>query len=170
MLDNRIKQLTIKEQNLCNHYTNKIVSFLKKGKIENRESIRNECIKMQVEIFGLEEQLFVLRHYNSETKQIEFINNFNELELENCEIEGLYDNSLGIEFLLEKLQMKNVSDYFIKHFYSYSIKFIKILKEFITKRNHYRRKPSKLMLEELVLLKSNIIKLYCMMKRLRLGV
>ncbi|ABM45741.1 protein kinase-interacting protein 1 [Spodoptera frugiperda multiple nucleopolyhedrovirus] len=161
----RITILAEKENNLRNQYDNKVLAVLKKGQFT--DAVKNELKIMAAEQFGIEEQLYNLRHNNTDNRRRDFINNFNELvDFNNEHIEHMYNNDENDDLLIKKYNItekpKAIQDVFKKN----NRKFIKILKQFIDKRNVYRSNENVALLEELVLLKCNLIKHLCVMEKL----
>ncbi|QEI03432.1 PKIP [Spodoptera cosmioides nucleopolyhedrovirus] len=169
-MQNQITALTQKEFNLKTQYENKVVSILKKGKID--ENTRNEMIIMIAEQFGIEEQLYSLNRYGNSTekRRKDFINNLNELDFSNYEIEEMLDaaDAEHCDFLMKKYKISESAkpESIQKTFEKNSKKFIKILKQFVEKRNAYRKDENSSLLDELVLLKCNLIKHLCIMEKL----
>ncbi|QAT90312.1 protein kinase interacting protein [Spodoptera exempta nucleopolyhedrovirus] len=164
MQDQRIKLLSVKETNLRDQYENKVMSALKKGKID--EQTKNELIIMVAEQFGIEEQLYSLRHNCTDERRKDFINNLNEIDFSNFEIELLLDDA-NKDYLKTKYKTaETLPESLQKVFDRNNDKFVKILKQFCTKRNVYRKNENSNLLEELVLLKCNLIKHLCVMEKL----
>ncbi|AIZ48591.1 pkip-1 [Agrotis segetum nucleopolyhedrovirus B] len=163
MQDSRIELLSLKEMNLRSQYENKVLAALKKGKID--DDIKNDLIVMVAEQYGLEEQLYSLRHNHTDRRRKDFINNLDELDFKNDEIEAmlLVENK---DFLAKKCNIAAKPQLLQSVFEKNNKKFIKILQQFIHKRNVYRKTESYKLLEELVLLKCNLIKHLCIMEKL----
>jgi hypothetical protein len=159
----RIAALTQKESNLKTQYENKVISILKKGKID--EETRNEMTVMMAEQFGIEEQLYSLNHYGDKRRRKDFVNDLSEFEFTNDEIEEMLKSS-DDDFLLKKYKISSQPQSIQKTFEKNNKKFIKILKQFIEKRNVYRKCENDSLLEELVLLKCNLIKHLSIMSKL----
>lgn len=164
MQENRVELLAVKEANLRTQYENKVLSALKKGKID--DDTKNELIIMVAEQFGLEEQLYSLRHNNTDKRRKDFINNLDELDFKNDEIEIMLDSVNNGDFLASKCNIASKPPSIRKVFDKNNIKFVKVLKQFVDKRNVYRKAENSKMLEELVMLKCNLIKHLCIMEKL----
>ncbi|AAZ38199.1 PKIP-1 [Agrotis segetum nucleopolyhedrovirus A] len=164
MQENRIEILSAKEANLRAQYENKVMSALKKGKID--DAAKNELVIMVAEQFGLEEQLYSLRHNSTDKRRKDFINNLTELDFENDEIETMLDSATNKDFLSIKSNIVSKPQQIQKVFEKNNKKFLKVLKQFIDKRNVYRKTNNEKMLEELVMLKCNLIKHLCIMEKL----
>lgn len=159
-----IETLALKESNLRSQYENKVMAALRKGKID--EQCKNDLIVMVAEQYGLEEQLYSLRHNNNHKRRNDFINNLNELGFDNREIEIMLDNDQNEDYLERKFNVSLKSDPLQCMFRKHYKKFLKILKQFVDKRNVYRKSENPKMLEELVMLKCNLIKHLCIMEKL----
>nr|UWK31553.1 pkip-1 [Spodoptera exigua multiple nucleopolyhedrovirus] len=162
-MQKRIAALTQKESNLKNQYENKVLCILKKGKID--EETRNEMTIMIAEQFGIEEQLYSLNHYSDKRRRKDFVNDLGEFEFTNDEIEEMLKTSED-DFLLKKYKVSARPRSIQKAFEYNNKKFIKILKQFIDKRNVFRKCENDSLLEELVLLKCNLIKHLSIMSKL----
>ncbi|AUV65289.1 PKIP-1 [Alphabaculovirus myunipunctae] len=159
----RIEQLSAKESNLREHYQNRVVAAILKNKYDER--LQLELSVMVAEQFGLEEQLYSLRHnIVSKKRQTDFVNSLAELDYSNYEIETLVQNA-DYEYLPQKYKIDALPPTLQTVFRKNNKKFVKILKEFVDKRNLHRKKPNDKLLEELVLLKSNLIKHLCVMEK-----
>ncbi|QNV47788.1 protein kinase interacting factor [Alphabaculovirus altersperidaniae] len=169
MQDERIAILTEKERNLKAQYENKVMAVLKKGKVID-ENTKNELIIMVAEQFGIEEQLYSLRHNSTDKRRKDFINNLNELDFSNFEIEQMLEETAATnencKVLLKKYNVATKPPAIRTTFEKNNDKFVKILKQYIEKRNVYRKCESDTLLQELVLLKCNLIKHLCVMEKL----
>jgi hypothetical protein len=141
------------------------MSVLKKGgKID--ENTKNELIIMVADQFGIEEQLYSLRHNQTDDRRKEFINNLKELDFSNYEIEEMLNADVDCNLLSKKYKTTTKPESIQTAFANNSKKFVKILKQFVDKRNVYRKSENANLLQELVLLKSNLIKHLCTMEKL----
>lgn len=141
------------------------MSVLKKGgKID--ENTKNELIIMVADQFGIEEQLYSLRHNQTDDRRKEFINNLKELDFSNYEVEEMLNADVDCDFLSKKYKATTKPESIQTAFANNSKKFVKILKQFVDKRNVYRKSENANLLQELVLLKSNLIKHLCTMEKL----
>ena len=166
MQDERITILAEKEKNLRTQYENKVLAVLKKGKID--DNVKNELIIMVAEQYGIEEQLYSLRHNSTDKRRKDFINNLNELDFSNFEVEQMLDEDQNFDFFMKKYNVSTKPASIQTNFEKNCKKFLKILKQFIDKRNVYRgaKSENNILLEELVLLKCNLIKHLCVMEKL----
>ncbi|AIE47759.1 pkip1 [Peridroma alphabaculovirus] len=162
-MQSRIHQLASKESNLRAQYETKVMAALRKGQFDER--VKNELIVMVADQFGLEEQLYALRHNNTIKRQAEFVNHFNDIDYTNEEIEKLLGGDaayLDTKYNVRSDAAQVLRDTFIKN----RDRFVKILKQFVDKRNVYRKNDSTKLLEELVMLKANLIKHLCIMEKI----
>nr|QGX02290.1 pkip [Mamestra configurata nucleopolyhedrovirus A] len=161
-MQKRIEDLQSKEENLRASYDAKVISTIKKRKFTDRTT--HEFTIMVAEKFGLEEQLFSLCNNQSVKQQKNFIDNLRELNYSNEEVEHLYAGNM--EILPLKYKVVQEPDMIQKVFNKHHERFIKVLKEFIDKRNAYYKNENEKLLEEIVMLKANIIYHLCIMEKL----
>ncbi|AAY84077.1 PKIP [Chrysodeixis chalcites nucleopolyhedrovirus] len=164
-MDQNIKKLFIKETNLKEKHESLDKAYRKKPKEDRNESAIDEMTTCAAYLYGVEEQLFSLLSNVSQERRMDFINDLTELDFSNYEIELLL-NTRSDEYLLKKFHVHKKSENIQKIFKSNSIRFVKVLEQFVVKRRAYKKKPKDTLLEELVILKSIIIKHLCIMEKL----
>jgi hypothetical protein len=166
-MEEQIKQLYVKESNLRARYNQQADALMIKPESKRTQKVLDEMAICTAYLYGAEEQLHNLLTNRTESLQIEFINNLLELDFDNDEIERIADNMQSDQYLCEKYEEINTKSKSVQTaFKNSSGKFAKILVQFIEKRKAYWKKSNKKLLEELVLLKSNIIKHLCIMEEL----
>ncbi|QEI03636.1 PKIP [Rachiplusia nu nucleopolyhedrovirus] len=167
-METKIKQLTVKENNLEKRYETLVTACLKRNKKERTDKQNDELVICVAAKFGLQEELYHLRLYKSNPREIPvFINDLMEFGYTNDELENLIDNQ-SIEHLLKKYNANLCSsEVILKEFKKHCHKFVKALPQFVDKRRAYYRSPSNERLaEELVCLKSTLIRYLCTMEEL----
>lgn len=162
IMQKRIDELRVKEENLRASYDAKVISTIKKRKFT--EHTTNEFIVMVADRFGLEEQLYSLCNNTTTKQRKNFINNLQELNYSNDEIEDLLAGNK--ELLPQKYKIAELPEMIQKVFHKHNERFVKVLKEFIDKRNVYRKTENDRLLEEIVMLKANVINHLCVMEKL----
>lgn len=165
----RVMQLHAKECNLRKQYETKVMAYLKR-KSGSGETLQNELKSLSAMIFGLEEQIFHLENYTySDKSKVDFINDLSEIDFSNFELETLIgdDRDKALDMIIQKYKAADMlNSTLMTIFKKHANNLIKILDQFISKRNIYRKKASSKMLDELVYLKSGVIKHLCIIERL----
>ncbi|AJD80827.1 protein kinase interacting protein [Pseudoplusia includens SNPV IE] len=164
-MDQNIKRLFIKETNLKEKHESLDRAYRKRPKEYRNENAVDEMAICAAYLYGVEEQLFSLLSNMTQERRIDFINDLTELDFSNYEIELLL-NSKSDDYLLQKYHIHKKSEHIQKIFKNNSIRFVKVLEQFVIKRQAYKKKPKDNLLEELVVLKSIIIKHLCVMEKL----
>ncbi|AUF81644.1 pkip-1 [Malacosoma neustria nucleopolyhedrovirus] len=159
-----IDRLLTKEKNLNHQYNDKVTAFLTNRRHNDNVIFKTNLAIVLANIYAIQEQIYALQHCSEDEKlQIDFINDLSELNMSNDQIEKLMLNDAKETFLQNyKIDNELLSNEIDKHAY----KFIKMLTQFLDKRKVYRSKPNAALLEELTLLKANIIKQFCTVEKL----
>jgi Pkip-1 protein len=161
-MEKRIEDLRVKESNLWKSYTDKVFASIKNRKYTERSHA--DFTIMVADQFGLEEHIYSLCNNTDKKSQKYFVNNLEELNYSNDEIESLL--AMDKELLPKKYGIEQHPEPIQKAFYKHHERFLKVLKEFVDKRNVYRKTDSEKMLEELVMLKAHVIQHLCVMEKL----
>nr|UPO71150.1 orf139 [Trichoplusia ni single nucleopolyhedrovirus] len=164
-MDQNIKKLFIKETNLKEKQESLDKAYRKKPKEDRNENAVDEMTTCAAYLYGVEEQLYSLLSNMTQERRLDFINDLTELDFSNYEIEILLD-SKSDDYLLKKFNVQKKSEHIQKIFKSNSNRFVRVLEQFVAKRQAYMKKPNDNLLEELVMLKSIIIKHLCIMEKL----
>jgi polyhydroxyalkanoate synthesis regulator phasin len=166
MQQKRIEQLELKVKNLKRQYEDRVIKFLKTPVDRRTVKTQIEINHLRATIYGLEEQVYVLdRTLDNEQRALNFINSVNDLGLDATEIDSLLD-SQSDRLLLDKYFVHKLDDLTQRMFIANTSKFVRVLKQFVDKRQVYRKTPSSVLLEELTLLKSNLVKHMCVLDKL----
>ena len=172
MLKTRIEQYKIKENNLHEQYNNHVLSYLRK--LPNVKSgYAEEILLLSCAYISQREQTKWLERMVDMTKsgRIDAINDLGgDLDLTSSDIDDLLSNNEQVINKLAPTDRKG--DRFNKTIDDLIIKFSRIVVQFVDKRNVMRRDMAnsvpigrtETMLDELILLKSNLIKIRIYLK------
>lgn len=162
-METKIHQIQTKENKVRDQYELKVMSFLKQP-VESRSPVlQNEIVHLSSLLRGYEEQLYALRRSYDDKRQLNFINDIGEFDFSCEQIEQLMESD---KILLDRYRAIDLNETLRKYFDNNSQKFTKILKQFVQKRNAYRKTPKSTLLQELVFLKSNLIWHLCVLETL----
>jgi hypothetical protein len=159
-----IDRLLTKEKNLNDQYNDKVNAFLTNRRHNDNVIFKTNLAIVLANIYAIQEQIYALQHCLEDKKlQIDFINDLSEFNMSNDQIEQLLVDDAKNTFVKNyKIDNELLSKEIDKH----ASKFIKMLIQFIDKRKVYRAKPNTMLLDELTLLKANIIKQFCTIEKL----
>lgn len=163
----QILKLRLKEHNLQKQYEDKVKAFFqgKKPK-QNRSQLQNEYIQICSNLYGHREQLYSLESsIQNDKNKINYINSLSELQLKNEDIESLIETQ-DVNLLVEKFKATELNEFMFNVFQKNGNNLIKVLIQFVNKRNVYRKNNNEHLLNELILLKSLIVKHISIMKKL----
>ncbi|AGE89980.1 pkip [Spodoptera littoralis nucleopolyhedrovirus] len=173
-MEEKLKQCRNKESNLMSQYDNRVFGFLRDSSKDDRRSADIKLLSCT--IYGQRHQtvwLDSLDKIRSENKYLDTINDLTDLKLDAQQIESLVNIADGRErYEATRIIVGNIDEW--KDFYkeitmTHCGKFAKILKQFVAKRNAMRRSSSSSSSDivlELVLLKSNLVKIKCTIDKL----
>ncbi|AAR28923.1 pkip [Leucania separata nucleopolyhedrovirus] len=172
MLRTRIEQYRIKENNLHEQYNNHVLSYLRKSP-NVKQGYAEEILLLSCAYVSQREQTKWLERIEAMRKpeRTDSINDLGgDLDLSAADIDALLD---GIERVRDKLAPTDRKSAAIQRTIDESItKFSRIIVQFVDKRNVMRRaianavsiNRTDAMLDELILLKSNLIKIRIYLK------
>lgn len=166
-MESKIKQLSVKETNLDKRYDSLVTACLKRNKKDRTLKQNDELFVCAASRLGLQEELYHLRLYKSKPREIpNFINDLMEFDYSNNQLEKLIDDQ-SIDQLVNDYNMTTCSsELILKEFKNHATKFVKALPQFVAKRRAYYRNPSDALSEELVCLKSTLIRHLCTLEEL----
>lgn len=166
MIDEQIVKLRAKRDSLRDQHKNKMKLFFE-GLTKNSRGpkIQMDLYVTAASLFGLEEQLYSLENNVLQQDRVKFINNLSELGLDNELLEQLLKQPNDPEPLAATFKIESLSGAALNLFRLHTQKFVNVLVQFVAKRNAYRKKTCDNLLIELTLLKSLLIKHYCIVQK-----
>ncbi|ABI35787.1 PK interacting protein [Ectropis obliqua nucleopolyhedrovirus] len=161
-----IDNLHKKRNRYHDEYQQKVMAFLKRNKNEIYNNFVVELYIMSAVLFGMDEQVYSLDNNLSEANKIDFINNLNELGLQNDMVETMYKTQ-ELDELLKQYSIDAITNEIIVKVLKRNAKnFVGVLLQFLNKRNAYRKNANNSLLDEVVFLKALLIKHLCTMQKL----
>lgn len=165
-MDTTIDRLIAKEKNLNDQYNDKVTAFLTDRRHNDNVVFRTNLAVVLANIYAIQEQIYSLQHCSDDDKlKIDFINDLSEFNMDNDQIERLLAEDGTKETFLQNYTIEN-NELLTREMDKHASKFVKMLKQFVDKRKVYRAKPNTTLLNELALLKANIIKHFCTVEKL----
>ncbi|QYC92740.1 Protein kinase interacting factor [Trabala vishnou gigantina nucleopolyhedrovirus] len=183
-MNDHIMTLRHKRDKYREQYQSKAVMYFKKSGAALDHNYVREMYVMSATLFGLDEQVYSIENdATTKNDKLNFINNLNELGLDKETIETIYNtidhvcimshynvNADSWVLVNNKMTNNDASDESTKNVYTILVrnakKFTNVLVQFVNKRNAYRKKENDILLDELVLLKSTLIKHLCIIQKL----
>ncbi|AGR56865.1 pkip [Hemileuca sp. nucleopolyhedrovirus] len=178
-LDNEFLNLYKKRDDYFREYQSKVETFfrLKADDKSKYVNLANQLYVMSAVLYGLDEQLYSVENNSSRQDKIDFVNNLNELGMDNAFIEELYDSGDYLLLLAKLTQKDDPSrpDHMQKVLLKNCKKFTQILSQFVDKRKVFRKRYSRddanesfndPLLKEIFLLKTLLIKHLCILEKI----
>nr|ANS70997.1 protein kinase interacting protein [Lymantria dispar multiple nucleopolyhedrovirus] len=163
----QIQQLHVKVTKVREHYDEKVFVYLS-GRTKNSRSagLLQDLFYLKACLFALQEQLNTLESNCKTVKErVGFINDLFELDFSNEQIEALL-KSKNVELLADKYHASALTEALRKPFDRNAEGLVRVLVEFVAKRKVYWKNENERLLDELVYLKSKLIKHLCLIEKL----
>ncbi|ADB84447.1 PK interacting protein [Apocheima cinerarium nucleopolyhedrovirus] len=163
-MEDHIINLTMKYQNYQDEYQKKVLAFFSSIKKPN---FATELYIMSATIMAIEQQLNCLTPLHTEQIQTDFVNNLNEFKFDSETLDKLIADKNFKQFVRSQFNVDESFNEKLLHVLECnSNKFVRTLCEFVKKRNAYRKKPKHVLLHEIVLLKSLMIRYMTIMTKI----
>ncbi|ABY65839.1 PK interacting protein [Orgyia leucostigma nucleopolyhedrovirus] len=130
----------------------------------------DELFVMSATLFGLDEQIIAIENNVCTQDKINFVNNMDEFQLDNDVVETIFErqdhNLLMAKVGADRLGASTASAPIEAMALRNAKRFTSVLTQFVNKRNVYRKTNNTRLLDELLLLKSIMIKHFCVLEKL----
>jgi hypothetical protein len=154
----------MKYQNYQDEYQKKVLAFFSSAKKAN---FATELYIMSATIMAIEQQLNCLTPLHNQQTQTNFVNNLNEFKLDSESLDILITEKNFKQFVRNQFNVDESMNEKLLHILECnSNKFVRTLCEFVKKRNAYRKRPKDVLLHEIVLLKSLMIRYMTIMTKI----
>ena len=162
------QQLYSKLKNIRQHYDNKVfVYFTNRTKNSQNVKFFQDLFYLKAYLFALQEQLNCLElNAKTDKSKAEFVGDLYELDFDNEQIESLLE-SRDPAALVAKYGAHRLPEFLRRSFDQNAEGLVRVIGEFVAKRKvHWKKNDNVQLLDELVYLKSKIIKHLCMIEKL----
>ncbi|QWO71659.1 protein kinase-interacting protein [Orgyia pseudotsugata single capsid nuclopolyhedrovirus] len=174
-LDSRLIVLRARRDKYEDEYKLKTEAYFKNFKPGGKANgsfkrVTDELFVMSATLFGLDEQIVNIEDNVCIKDKINFINNLEEFQLDKDVVEAIFErqdhnlllSKVGADHLKQTTVGVSIEAVALRN----AKRFANVLTQFVHKRNVYRKSKNDRLLDELVLLKSNLIKHFCILEKL----